>query len=25
VVAYAKGGQKGAIWILEGCEGWAWP
>jgi hypothetical protein len=24
VVAYAKGGRKGAIWLPEGCEGWGW-
>jgi hypothetical protein len=24
VVAYAKGGRKGVIWLSEGCEGWGW-
>jgi hypothetical protein len=24
VAVYAKGGQKGIIWLLEGHEGWGW-
>jgi hypothetical protein len=24
VAAYAEGGCKGVIWLLEGREGWGW-